>query len=152
SAASGSVSERETASLVGSSETHAASGRACHCSQARGLPFRVRSHLRSLARQHVREDVRLESLTYPRAPPSRTLFNHPPTHLGDLLMARIVASPLLALFLAASALIAAAPPVADPDEPAARALDQKVMAAAKKDSEVMKNLTHLSDEIGPRLT
>jgi hypothetical protein len=32
------------------------------------------------------------------------------------------------------------------------ALDQKVMADAKANSEVLKNLTYLSDEIGPRLT
>src|SRR6266404_1909050 len=32
------------------------------------------------------------------------------------------------------------------------ALDRKIMAAAREHSEVMKNLTYLSDEIGPRLT
>jgi carboxypeptidase Q len=32
------------------------------------------------------------------------------------------------------------------------ALDQKIIAAAKQHSEVLKNLTYLSDEIGPRLT
>src|SRR4051812_2648705 len=34
----------------------------------------------------------------------------------------------------------------------ALALDQKLIATAKDSSEVMKNLTHLSDVIGPRLT
>jgi hypothetical protein len=34
----------------------------------------------------------------------------------------------------------------------ALAQDQKVMSTAKKDSEIMANLTHLSDMIGPRLT
>src|SRR5262245_17501923 len=67
-------------------------------------------------------------------------------------MTRLAALPLLALAVAVTAIPAAAPPVTDPDEPAARALDQKALAAVKKDSEVMKNLTHLSDEIGPRLT
>jgi carboxypeptidase Q len=67
-------------------------------------------------------------------------------------MTRLAALPLLALCLAVATTQAAAPPVADPDEPAARALDQKVLAQVKKDTEVMKNLTHLSDEIGPRLT
>src|SRR5439155_23439434 len=41
---------------------------------------------------------------------------------------------------------------ASPDPEAALALDQKLMATANDGSEVMKNLTHLSDVIGPRLT
>lgn len=67
-------------------------------------------------------------------------------------MTRLAALPLLALCLAALSLPAAAPPVVDPDEPLAREIDQKLLAQAKKDPEVMKNLTHLSDEIGHRLT
>lgn len=47
------------------------------------------------------------------------------------------------------------PPPASPEETAARTVDQKLIELAKpgKDgSGVMANLTHLSDEIGPRLT
>src|SRR5437763_174788 len=35
---------------------------------------------------------------------------------------------------------------------AAEALDQQLLALAKKDSQIMANLTYLSDIIGPRLT
>jgi hypothetical protein len=52
------------------------------------------------------------------------------------------------LALTASIGLAQAP---DPKAEAA-ALDQKIIAIAKKDSEIMKNLTYLSDFIGPRLT
>lgn len=45
---------------------------------------------------------------------------------------------------------AAGPPVAD--DPAAVALDQKLMSEAKKTSQIMANLKYLSDVIGPRLT
>jgi hypothetical protein len=38
------------------------------------------------------------------------------------------------------------------DEQAALAIDQKLLAEAKDHSEIMKNLTYLSDVIGPRLT
>jgi carboxypeptidase Q len=42
---------------------------------------------------------------------------------------------------------------AGPAAPAdAAALDQKILAEVKDGSEIMKNLTHLSDQIGPRLT
>src|SRR5437588_646521 len=41
------------------------------------------------------------------------------------------------------------PHAASPD---AAVLDKKLLAAAKDGSELMKNLTYLSDEIGPRLT
>src|SRR5262245_53768492 len=41
---------------------------------------------------------------------------------------------------------------ASPDPAAARAIDQKLIATAKDGSQVMKNLTYLSDVIGPRLT
>jgi hypothetical protein len=46
------------------------------------------------------------------------------------------------------------PDAAKPDavKAAALALDQKILTAAKQDSEIMANLTHLSDQIGPRLT
>lgn len=57
---------------------------------------------------------------------------------------------LLALALAATTAFAAGPPV--PEDPEARALDQRLISAASKDSKIMKNLTYLSDVIGPRLT
>jgi hypothetical protein len=41
---------------------------------------------------------------------------------------------------------------APPAAPDANALDQQVLAEAKRGSEIMANLTYLSDEIGPRLT
>jgi carboxypeptidase Q len=41
---------------------------------------------------------------------------------------------------------------AKPAETEALALDQKLLATAKKDSEIMTNLAYLSDVIGPRLT
>src|SRR5262245_11210428 len=47
------------------------------------------------------------------------------------------------------------PPPANPEEAAARGVDQKLIALGnpgKDGSEVMANLTHLSDVIGPRLT
>lgn len=47
------------------------------------------------------------------------------------------------------------PPPANPEEAAARAIDQKFIelgSPGKDGSEVMRNLTHLSDVIGPRLT
>src|SRR5438128_6012735 len=47
-------------------------------------------------------------------------------------------------------------PTPAPAETAARsaalALDQKIIAEAKNDPEIMANLTYLSDMIGPRLT
>jgi acetylornithine deacetylase/succinyl-diaminopimelate desuccinylase-like protein len=46
----------------------------------------------------------------------------------------------------------AEPPEAKDAKAEAAALDQKVLEAAKKDPEIMANLTHLSDVIGPRLT
>src|SRR5215468_3971006 len=51
--------------------------------------------------------------------------------------------------------VLAEPPAAPaPTPPAvdAVALDKKIIAAAKSDSQIMANLTHLSDMIGPRLT
>jgi hypothetical protein len=60
--------------------------------------------------------------------------------------------PLLALAAFASLTLAQAPPEAKDAKSEASALDQKVIAAATKDSEIMANLTHLSDVIGPRLT
>jgi len=64
-------------------------------------------------------------------------------------------STLLAFLTIASLTLAQAP--TETKEPkaadaAALALDQKVMTAAKKDSEIIANLTYLSDMIGPRLT
>src|SRR3954469_10562651 len=46
----------------------------------------------------------------------------------------------------------AAAPVPAAQDPEALALDQKLIAQAKDGSEVMANLTYLSDVIGPRLT
>jgi carboxypeptidase Q len=53
--------------------------------------------------------------------------------------------------LAAVALLAVVPVAAEPAADA-RALDNKVLAEAKNGSEIMANLTYLSDAIGPRLT
>ena len=62
---------------------------------------------------------------------------------------------LLAL-LTVSSLTLAEPPKDSKDVKAAEtealALDQKLLATATKDSEIMTNLTYLSDVIGPRLT
>jgi hypothetical protein len=71
----------------------------------------------------------------------------------------------LATALLAALIIAAAAPARFPDDPPAAAntatkaaspealaLDHKVIAEVKDHSEVMANLTHLSDVIGPRLT
>src|SRR3954454_7639186 len=49
----------------------------------------------------------------------------------------------------------AAPPAPHPGpgpDPAAVDLDKNIMLEVKKNSELMKNLTHISDVIGPRLT
>src|SRR6516162_8263348 len=65
---------------------------------------------------------------------------------------------LTAALLLAAATVAvrgqAPPPTAPATEadPAAGALDKKLIAQAKDGSEVMTNLTYLSDVIGPRLT
>lgn len=62
---------------------------------------------------------------------------------------------LLALVAVVSVAWAQAPVASSRTEAAkaeALALDQKVLAAAKHDSEIMANLTYLSDIIGPRLT
>jgi hypothetical protein len=48
--------------------------------------------------------------------------------------------------------ISPAPLKTAPPVPAAVALDQKILTEAKSDSEIMSNLTYLSDMIGPRLT
>jgi hypothetical protein len=53
---------------------------------------------------------------------------------------------------AALALVTVASLARSQAPPDAAALDQKLLAAAKKDSEIMANLTYLSDMIGPRLT
>src|SRR5207302_8238000 len=50
-------------------------------------------------------------------------------------------------------LLLATPARSQPNpQEAALALDQRIIAEAKKSSEVMANLAHLSDVIGPRLT
>ncbi len=56
------------------------------------------------------------------------------------------------LFLVGLSSQAAAPPVLPKSGPVALALDQRILAEAQKGSEIMANLTHLSDVIGPRLT
>ncbi len=65
-------------------------------------------------------------------------------------MTRRIPLAVLSLTLVILAGEAAAPPVAD--DPAALALDQKLMAEAKKNSQIMANLAYLSDVIGHRLT
>jgi hypothetical protein len=57
---------------------------------------------------------------------------------------------VLSLTLVILAGQAAGPPI--PEDPAALALDQKLMAEAKKNSQLMANLSYLSDVIGHRLT
>jgi hypothetical protein len=62
---------------------------------------------------------------------------------------------VLATISAASITWAQAPlvaPATSAQAPAAVAIDQKLIAEAKTGSEIMANLTHLSDVIGPRLT
>ncbi len=65
--------------------------------------------------------------------------------------------PLLA-FLSALPIVSAAPPVAKPAPVSitatadATSQDRKILTEAKNGSEIMANLTHLSDVIGPRLT
>lgn len=65
-------------------------------------------------------------------------------------MTRRIPLVVLSLTLVILAGEAAGPPI--PDDPAARALDQKLMAEAKKNSQLMANLAYLSDVIGHRLT
>src|SRR5262245_50790976 len=61
------------------------------------------------------------------------------------------------LLLALTAFLAGAPVLAQPpakavDEKAKLALDQRIIDDAKKGSDILSNLTYLSDVIGPRLT
>ena len=58
------------------------------------------------------------------------------------------------LVVAIAALVHAQTPKlpVSPDPEAALAIDQKLIETAKDDSQVIKNLTPLSDVIGPRLT
>jgi carboxypeptidase Q len=82
---------------------------------------------------------------------SRSLFPASPGTLPRWL----AVSGLLVLFAAASlagAQTPTAPARTEADRAAAAALDHKVMELAKHDSEIMANLTYLSDIIGPRLT
>jgi hypothetical protein len=74
---------------------------------------------------------------------------------GSGLSRWFLASTLLAFLAVASLSLGQASAVskdAKPAETEALALDAKVLEAAKNDSEIMANLTHLSDLIGPRLT
>src|SRR2546423_591814 len=62
---------------------------------------------------------------------------------------------LPALTVAALALLPvvhAQQPPAKPTQSVATELERQLIAEAKNGSEIMKNLTHLCDEIGPRLT
>jgi hypothetical protein len=78
-------------------------------------------------------------------------------HCLRLSRAAQLAGPAL-LALVALLLICQAPPAADPPanlapaNPDALALDKKILNEAKSGSEIMANLTYLSDVIGPRLT
>jgi carboxypeptidase Q len=66
-----------------------------------------------------------------------------------------LASTLLAFLTVASLSLGQAPAVSKDTKAAeteALAVDAKLLETAKKDSEIMANLTHLSDMIGPRLT
>ena len=66
---------------------------------------------------------------------------------------RIRLSTALCGFLSCAAVLLSAVAIAQtPDSRDAVALDRKVMEAAKSGPELMANLTHLCDEIGPRLT
>jgi hypothetical protein len=72
---------------------------------------------------------------------------------GSGLSRWFLASTLLAFLAVGSLSLAQAPAVSkETAETAALAFDAKVLETAKKDSEIMANLTHLSDMIGPRLT
>jgi len=74
---------------------------------------------------------------------------------GSGLSRWFLASTLLAFLAVASLSLAQAPAVTKETKAAeteALALDVKVLETAKKDSEIMANLTYLSDMIGPRLT
>jgi hypothetical protein len=67
--------------------------------------------------------------------------------------AQVLACSLFAcLVAAASGWTAAPPPRLTPAQARARALDRRIIAEARKDSQVLAALTHLSDHIGPRLT
>src|SRR5262249_49647874 len=58
----------------------------------------------------------------------------------------------LFVFIPLAPLVAVGPPPEPKQDPAALALDARILADVKKSSQIMANLTHLSDEIGPRLT
>src|SRR5438105_3372975 len=59
---------------------------------------------------------------------------------------------LLAMATALTYAQAPAKATTDSQESGATALDRKILAEAKKHSDIMNNLTYLSDLIGPRLT
>jgi carboxypeptidase Q len=72
---------------------------------------------------------------------------------GSGLSRWFLASTLLAFLAVMSLSLGQAPAVSKvAAETEALAFDAKVLETAKKDSEIMANLTHLSDMIGPRLT
>ncbi len=72
---------------------------------------------------------------------------------GSGLSRWFLASTLLAFLAVGSLSLGQAPAVSkEAAETEALAFDAKVLETAKKDSEIMANLTHLSDVIGPRLT
>src|SRR5205085_5993541 len=68
------------------------------------------------------------------------------------LCALLVASLLACLLLAPAARPAGPPPRLTPAQARALELDRHILAAARKDSQLIANLTYLCDRIGPRLT
>ncbi len=77
--------------------------------------------------------------------------SHTPAPVRRALRAWLAPLLLLAVFVAVAAAPAETPSPAD-TRAGAGALDHKIIDEAKKSSEIMANLTHLSDVIGPRLT
>src|ERR1051326_6082743 len=71
------------------------------------------------------------------------------TPLSSLFIPRTLTAVVAVLLTTA---LVAAQAKLTPEQTAALALDRKILEGAKHDSEVMKNLTYLSDEIGARLT
>jgi hypothetical protein len=62
---------------------------------------------------------------------------------------RVLSGPMVLLFVLTPFALAQAPPS---DDKAKLALDQRILDDAKKSSQIIRNLTYLSDVIGPRLT
>ena len=66
--------------------------------------------------------------------------------------ALLVSSLLVCATLASTAHAAAPPPRLTPAQARARALDRRILAEARKGSQIIPTLTYLCDQIGPRLT